>query len=94
MYIGIGPESKKRVLEEDAFSYACDRIYSGTEEEQDVAMQIFREAENFHLAALELVEWFYSGNWIKGLIWKQSISSDVRTAGWVVLQKGTRWQYS
>ena len=45
MYIGIGPESKKRVLEEDAFSYACDRIYSGTEEEQDVAMQIFREAE-------------------------------------------------
>ena len=43
MYIGIGPESKKRVLEEDAFSYACDRIYSGTEEEQDVAMQIFRE---------------------------------------------------
>ena len=41
MYIGIGPESKKRVLEEDAFSYACDRIYSGTEEEQDVAMQIF-----------------------------------------------------
>ena len=66
MYIGIGPESKKRVLEEDAISYACDRIYSGTEEEQDVAMQIFREAENFHLAALELVEWFYSGNWIKG----------------------------
>ena len=36
MYIGIGPESKKRVLEEDAFSYACDRIYSGTEEEQDL----------------------------------------------------------
>ncbi|MFR2372959.1 MAG: hypothetical protein ACLS8T_35845 [Anaerobutyricum sp.] len=23
------------------------------------------------------------------MIWKQSISSDVRTAGWVVLQKGT-----
>ena len=66
MYIGIGPESPKRVLEEDAFSYAGDSIYSGTEEEQDVAMQIFREAETFHLAALELVEWFYSGNWIKG----------------------------
>ena len=29
MYIGIGQESGKRVLEEDAFSYACDRIYSG-----------------------------------------------------------------
>lgn len=65
MYIGIGQESGKRVLEEDAFSYACDRIYSGTEEEQEVAMQIFREAENFYLAAFTLVEWFYSGNWIK-----------------------------
>ena len=43
MYIGIGQESGKRVLEEDAFSYACDRIYSGTEEEQEVAMQIFHQ---------------------------------------------------
>lgn len=65
MYIGIGPEAGKRVLEGDAFSYACERIYSGTEEEQETAMQIFKEAENFYLAALTLVEWFYSGNWIK-----------------------------
>ena len=28
-------------------------------------MQIFKEAENFCLAALTLVEWFYFGNWIK-----------------------------
>lgn len=65
MYIGIGTEAGKRVLEEDAFSYACERIYSGTEEEQETAMQIFREAESFYLEALTLVEWFYSGNWIK-----------------------------
>ena len=65
MYIGIGTEAGKRVLEGDAFSYACERIYSGTEEEQETAMQIFREAESFYLAALTLVEWFYSGNWIK-----------------------------
>ena len=65
MYIGIGPEAGKTVFEEDAFSYACERIYSGTEEEQETAMQIFREAENFYLAAITLVEWFYSGNWIK-----------------------------
>ena len=65
MYIGIGPEAGKQVLEEDAFSYACERIYSGTEVEQETAMQIFREAENFYFAALTLVEWFYSGNWIK-----------------------------
>ena len=65
MYIGIGQEAGKRVLEGDAFSYACERIYSGTEVDQETAMQIFREAENFYLAALTLVEWFYSGNWIK-----------------------------
>lgn len=65
MYIGIGPEAGKQVFERDAFSYACERIYSGTEQEQETAMQIFGEAENFYLAALTLVEWFYSGNWIK-----------------------------
>ena len=37
MYIGIGQEFGKRVLEEDAFSYACERIFAGTEEEQETA---------------------------------------------------------
>ena len=65
MYIGIGSEAGKRVLEKDAFPYACERIYNGTQEEQRTAMQIFREATSFYMAALTLVEWFYSGNWIK-----------------------------
>ena len=65
MYIGIGPEAGKRVLAEDAFSYASERVYCGTQEEQETAMQIFREADDFCQAALTLVEWFYSGNWRK-----------------------------
>ena len=65
MYIGIGPEAGKRVLEKDAFSYACERVYYGPQEDQWTAMQIFREATSFYMAVLTLVEWFYSGNWIK-----------------------------
>lgn len=30
MYIGLGPESGKRVTDEDAFSYACERAAHGT----------------------------------------------------------------
>jgi tRNA nucleotidyltransferase (CCA-adding enzyme) len=40
------------VPEEDAYEYALDRCMNGTEEEQ----REFKEI---------LVEWFYSGNWIK-----------------------------
>ena len=40
------------VPDEDAYEYALDRCMNGTEEEQ----KEFKEM---------LVEWFYSGNWIK-----------------------------
>lgn len=40
------------VAEEDAFQYALERSLGGTEEEQ----KEFKEM---------LVEWFYSGNWVK-----------------------------
>jgi tRNA nucleotidyltransferase (CCA-adding enzyme) len=40
------------VPEEDAYEYAFDRCMNGTEEEQ----KEFKEM---------LVEWFYSGNWVK-----------------------------
>ena len=40
------------VPEEDAYEYALDRCMNGTEEEQ----KEFKEM---------LVEWFYSGNWVK-----------------------------
>lgn len=52
MYIGIGPEKDTVVSEEQAFEYALERSLQGTPEEQ----KEFREM---------LVEWFYSGNWVK-----------------------------
>lgn len=49
-YRGIGPELGICVKAEDAFSYAFSRCLNGPDKEE------FREM---------LVEWFYSGNWIK-----------------------------
>ena len=49
-YKGIGPEKGKTVPEEEAYDYALDRCLNGEEHEE------FREM---------LVEWYFSGNWIK-----------------------------
>lgn len=65
MYIGILNESDKRVSEEDAFSYACERIEHGTAEEKQMFLRLARENETFEQLAGRLVEWWYSGNWIK-----------------------------
>lgn len=51
-YIGIGPEEGTFVPEQMAYTYAMERCQTGTEEE----VKEFREM---------LVEWYYSGNWIK-----------------------------
>lgn len=51
-YLGFGPEKGTIVAENEAFSYALERCLRGTLEEQ----QEFEEM---------LVEWFYSGNWMK-----------------------------
>ena len=52
MYIGIRPEQDTVVSEDQAFDYALERCLHGTPQDQ----QDFKEL---------LVEWFYSGNWIK-----------------------------
>lgn len=52
MYIGIGPEKDTVVEEEQAFDYALERCLHGTPQDQ----RDFKEL---------LLEWFYSGNWIK-----------------------------
>lgn len=55
-YIGIGPESGIFVSEADVYTYALNRCLSGTLEEQDDFRKEFGPL---------LVEWYYSGNWIK-----------------------------
>lgn len=52
MYIGVGPEKDRVVMEEEAFDYALERSLHGTLQDQ----KEFKEM---------LVEWFYSGNWIR-----------------------------
>lgn len=51
-YEGIGPEEGTIVTEEEAFDYALERCLHGTPEDQEE----FRSA---------LVEWFYSGNYLR-----------------------------
>lgn len=51
-YIGIGPEAETFVPGNVAFEYALERCMYGTPEDR----KEFKEM---------LIEWFYSGNWIK-----------------------------
>ncbi len=51
-YEGIGPEKGTFVRSEDAYAYALERCTKGAQEDR----KEFREM---------LVEWFYSGNWIR-----------------------------
>lgn len=48
----VGFHTKEFVADEDAYEYALDRCLHGTEEEQ----KEFKEM---------LVEWFFSGNWVR-----------------------------
>lgn len=73
MYIGIGPEnSDKRVLDEDAFSYALEQCLIGAD--RDEFKKAFKNdyihGGGWFLRPKEfredLVEWFYSGNWTYG----------------------------
>lgn len=51
-YEGIQSENGRIIDESDAYTYALERSLHGSEEDQ----RDFQEM---------LVEWFYSGNWIK-----------------------------
>ena len=52
MYVGIGPEKDTVVTDDQAVDYALERCLHGTPDDQ----------EEFKTM---LVEWFYSGNWVK-----------------------------
>lgn len=70
-YIGIGPERGKRVTGEDAFMYAMERITTDQEDMKEFC-DYFTGArygkstpEELIRFRSELVDWFYSGNWIR-----------------------------
>lgn len=65
MYIGVAVETGKRIYEDDAFSYACERCKNGTLEEQETFLELAQHCEDMKDFAENLVEWYFSGNWIK-----------------------------
>lgn len=65
MYRGVGPESGNQVRLEDAFAYACARCLNGTIEEQETFLELARHCEDMDDFAENLIEWFFSGNWIR-----------------------------
>lgn len=69
MYVGIGPEYGKRIQDENAFMYAMERITTDSQDMEEFKKE-FMPFGKVSLPDLEdfrelLVEWFYSGNWIK-----------------------------
>lgn len=65
MYEGIMQEAGKRVSNEDAFSYACERIEHGSEEDRKGFMDIAKTSDSFDEMADRVVEWYYSGPWVR-----------------------------
>lgn len=65
MYIGVNEETGKNVHEDDAFSYACDRCRFGTLEERETFLRLAQKCESIEDFAENLVEWYFSGNWLK-----------------------------
>lgn len=71
IYIGIGSESGRTVREEDAFMYAMERVTTVEKDMEEFCehftgvrygMATKKEIMDFRE---DLVNWFYSGNWIR-----------------------------
>lgn len=65
MYVGVNKETGKNVHEDDAFSYACDRCRTGPLEDQETFLELAQHSDGMADFAENLVEWYFSGNWIK-----------------------------
>lgn len=81
MYTGVGPEAGKKVREYDAFAYACERCLTGTEEEHRTFLEIAENSKDMLEFAGNLVEWFYSGNWVNDTPGGQKTSYLIRVDG-------------
>lgn len=63
MFVNIS--SQLKVPDEEAFMFACGQIEDSGYEEKDIFMNIMKMADNFEEAKTAVVEWWYSGNWVK-----------------------------
>lgn len=69
-YVGFGPEKGHVVPEDKAYAYALGRCLHGTTQDQEDFRKMLVRCPSDRIqdgvAFREmLVEWFYSGNWIK-----------------------------
>ena len=66
MFFGIGPEQGKKVKDEDAFMYAMERCTTDYAEEflNEFIFYSIRKPSELQVFREDVVEWFYSGNWI------------------------------
>lgn len=71
VYVGIGLESGKKVKEDDAFMYAMERVTTVEADAQDFCNNFtgvrYGKSTPEELAEFrkDLVDWFYSSNWIE-----------------------------
>lgn len=61
-YEGIQSEEGKIVEESEAYSYALERSLYGSKEDRQDFQKMLEVQQDFQEM---LVEWFYSGDWIK-----------------------------
>lgn len=65
MYIGVNEESGKKVREEDALDYAIKRCLTGDIDTRDEFFDILKNYDNVQNIGEIIVDWYYSGNWVK-----------------------------
>ena len=65
MYVVVNKELGHVLQAEEVFSDACERCLKGTIEEHDTFLEIATHSEDMENFAETLIEWFYSGNWVK-----------------------------
>lgn len=61
----VSMDDKIKVPDQEAFMFACGQIEDSGYEEKDIFMNIMKMAENFEEAKIAVIEWWYSGDWVK-----------------------------
>lgn len=65
MYIGINSEKGKRVYDDDAFGYACQRMSTNPESEEAITFKnMLLECKSVSEFIKEYTEWWFSGDWL------------------------------
>lgn len=65
MYIGINTERGKRVNDEEAFGYACQRMATQPESEDAKAfLSLIKECDSVTEFVKAYTDWWFSGDWL------------------------------